>query len=147
MNLNRKGMEMPISVMIVFFVAIAVALLVLNFAGQIISQGEAQMREFTLECTTEADFFVESHNVDTTTIVRLADVCYRNNLGSYGGDKICYIVHSVNPVNAGEGEIANNFLELYPDPKPPPPEVDLAGAGKTVYIWFKQSTQNVEIRG
>ena len=146
MGLNGKGMELPISVMIVFFVAIAVALLVLSFAGQIISQGDAQLREFTLECTTEADFFVESYAVDTTTIVRLADVCYRNNLGSYRGDKICYILHGVNSVNAGEGEIISGFLALYTD-SVPPPVVDLADAGKTVYIWFKQAEQNVEIRG
>ncbi len=146
---NEKGMELPIAVMIIFFVSIAVALIVINFAGQIISLGESELKEFSLE-SDKADFFVETNNAGSNTMARLADQCYKNNRGTYGGNRICYIVHAIEESGFAEFEVLNKFLELNPGY-----EIETMGepisfegwipGQKTVYVMFEETTQTIAI--
>jgi len=129
-------MEMPISIMIVLFVSIAVAILVLQFTGQVIGTGTAQMQRFTLNCEENADFFIETAVLSPTQVAELVDACYSQNLGKYKGTTICYIMHGPiegDPVSAADPEQLG--------------ETDTAEAGKTIYIKFNEATQLVDVTG
>ncbi len=148
---NEKGMEMPITVMIVFFVSIAVALIVINFAGQLIGRGEREMRAYSLE-SDKADFFIETNNVGSTTLARLSDQCYKNNRGTYGGDTICYIVHAITEVSFSETEVVAGFLSMNPDydKETMGEPINFEGwhqnpAGRTVYVKFDELGQFIAI--
>ena len=129
-------MEMPISIMIVLFVSIAVAILVLQFTGQVIGTGTAQMQRFTLNCEENVDFFIETAILSPTQVAELVDACYNQNIGKYNGTKICYIVHGPvegDPVSAAKTEQLG--------------ETDTTDAGKTIYIKFNEITQLVDVTG
>ena len=147
--INEKGMELPIAVMIVFFVSIAVALIVINFAGQLIEIGQSELREFSLE-SDKADFFIETNKVGSGTIARLADQCYKNQKGTYGGDRICYIVHAVTEITFADFEVVNQFLILNPDydvvtmGEPISFEGWIPGQ-KTAYVMFEETSQTIAV--
>jgi len=149
--MNEKGMEMPIAVMIVFFVSIAVALIVINFAGEMIGMGQTQLRQFTLQ-SDEADFFIETGSVGSGTVARLADQCYKKNTGGYGGNKICYIAHAETEVGFSDMEVINQFLVLNPgyDPATMGDPISFEKwhenpLGRTVYIVFDEVSQAISI--
>ncbi len=151
--MNQKGMEMAIQVVIVFFVAVAVALIVINLASQMIGRGQEQIKEFKLDCTAgKLDFFVETKTAGSNTIAMLADRCYKDNKGMYSGDKICYIVHSIDPVSLDAEQVKARLMELNQEITPENIETtinfdswDIDPTGKTVYIKFIQLTQSVSI--
>ena len=147
--INEKGMELPIAVMIVFFVSITVALIVINFAGQIISLGEAELKEFSIE-SDKADFFVETSKAGNNTIAMLANQCYRNNKGTYSGNRICYIVHAIEENVFSEPEVVNKFLELNQEYEietmgEPINFEDWIPGQKTIYVIFDEITQTIAI--
>jgi hypothetical protein len=128
-------MEMPISIMIVLFVSVAVAILVLQFAGNIISRGAEQIQQFTLN-RDDVQFFVEVANISPTLISNYVQQCYADNLGKYSGNTVCYIVHGNIQGNITQTADANLLGK-----------VDLSNAGKTVYIKFNEGSQKVDVSG
>jgi hypothetical protein len=150
--MNSKGMELPIAVMVVLFVSIAVALLVINFAGQLIGMGQTELRKFTIG-SEKADFFVETYAVTGSTVATLASQCYKDNLGKYGGDKICYILHQLNtdPITLDEAKAASEqfYTLIAEDPATATEEKisfdGMAEGGRTIYIRFSELNQNIAV--
>lgn len=148
---NEKGMELPIAVMIVFFVSIAVALIVINFAGQLIGLGETQLKQFSLQ-SDKADFFVEAQQVGNNTVAMLATQCYNTNKGTYGIAKICYIVHQAakEPISFNPTEVAAQFHQATGlDPAVLGSEQiffdEWDGTSRTIYIEFDDISQTVAV--
>ncbi|MDP2974311.1 MAG: hypothetical protein Q8N60_04625 [Candidatus Diapherotrites archaeon] len=151
-KMNSKGMELPIAVMVVFFVSIAVALIVINFAGQLIGMGQTELRKFTIG-SEKADFFVETYAVTGSTVATLASQCYKDNLGKYGGDKICYILHQLDkeaPIALDQVAASEQFYTLIAeDPATATEEKisfeEMDGSGRTIYIRFAEITQSIAV--
>ena len=138
-------MEMPISVMIVLFVALAVGMLVLQLSNQILGRGEEQIRQFEVGCEEGVDFFIETAAITNTQVVNLAKICYYDHLGKYDETTICYILHG--NLEASQSEI-ENASELVDDQGVRiTDEVDFSNAGKTLYISFDELNQKVDITG
>ncbi|MDO8624877.1 MAG: hypothetical protein Q7R47_02245 [Candidatus Diapherotrites archaeon] len=131
-------MEMPIQIIVVLFVSIAVSLLVLNFASNTFNQGQQQLRQYTLSCEKDTDFFVDVAQLTPGQVASLAKDCYENNLGKYEGDHLCYIVHGpilgdpLSEINSEYGVSALN---------------DVTGSGKTLYVYFSERDQKVFVTG
>src|SRR3989338_8155804 len=131
-------MEMPIAIVITLFVGIAVALLVINFSSGIINQGNVQLKQFSLACEKDMDFFVDISSISPSEVANLADLCYQNNLGKYEGDRLCYILH---------GPIEGNPIQDINPENLDPALTDLSNPGKTLYLFFSEKTQKVFVTG
>ena len=134
-------MELPISTIIVFFVAIVVAVLVIGFAGDMLSKGKADLENNPLiEKKSDEDIVLELSSITTQQVVPLAKKCKEQSIGKELNSRNCYILHGALATNneqlkAQLPEDEGYYVEVSPS------------AGKTVYIRYDSLKNRIEVEG
>jgi hypothetical protein len=103
-------MELPIRIIITFFVAVTVASLLIVFSRNILKNAQGDLSALSAKDKIADDQkIIELHNFDDAQIASLAVECYRLNYGHSLVKVLCYSVHDDS--GAG-GATAQNVVDI-----------------------------------
>ncbi len=133
-------MELPISVMVVFFVALVVGVAVLGFASTNLHRASDDIRNLPgLDDEDLMDKMVDVGDVTEDRVRLLGEQCLRDFHGRLD-DELCYIVR---------GDVADNIQLL--DGEEIDAEgswefnVDIDGSPSALFIWYRPLQGRIEV--
>lgn len=133
-------MELPISTMVVFFVALIVAAIVIQFSTDLFGKSAQRIDENPLiKSAGDEEVILEVSSITSGQISSLAEKCYTQSATKSLKSKTCYVMHGKLAANSEDVKSSLTDTQKY--------SVDLTNAGNTVYIKYNTISNKVEVSG
>ncbi len=139
-------MELPISIIVVLFIALIVGVLVVTFSQQTIGQAGTDLKGvtggFSNNNANTNSPLIEVSSISPSQVAGLIDSCYSTSYGQSLGDRNCYIIHGTSSFDLG----ANSQTILSDLTQANASDVNIVpGSSNTVLINWVLSSSSVEV--
>ena len=132
-------MEMPIRVIITLFVAVVVAIIIVQFAGESVDQSKTRLNSFLDEEDLEEDKIMEMTEVSSHQAAILADECYKKHSNVDIEDILCYVLLGEVKADASGIKDESHYADQL--------TVDISSASNAVKIKYNAALDVVQISG
>ena len=132
-------MEMPIRVIITLFVAVVVAIIIVQFAGESVDDAKMRLNSFGDDEMPEDDKIMEMKEVSSHQVAILVDECYKKHSNVDIEDVLCYVLLGEMKASASGIKEESNYGDQL--------TVDISSASNAVRIKYNAALDKVEVKG
>lgn len=139
-------MELPITLIVVFFVAVIVGGLLIVFATDILRSGKSKLDNMNTGEKPEQNTYIEVSHITTSQVDSLVRECYDRFKTEGFGKNLCFSVRSLNNAENAVAVEQINAIDLDGNPQSQDVNASFGPNDAALFIYYNGLTAQVEVR-